>query len=118
VLHFSEDRAGDYINLCAGMIADGSQEEGAKLWSRLLQLAAENRATGGYFDLSKLVRTLRPDFELRDYPDFEADWKRIESVSAENIAAVRKVIGLGIELPRDEDPRCNQCTPVCLLCSP
>ena len=79
---------------------DGSLDEGAKLWSRLLQLAAENRETGGYFDLPRLVSALRPDFELRDYPDFEADWKRIEAVSSENVKGVRSVIGSDIHLAR------------------
>ena len=82
---------------------DGSLEEGTKLWSRLLQLAAENRATGGFFDLVKLVRVLRPDFELRDYPDYEADWRRIESVSRENLNNVRTVLGADIHLPRTEE---------------
>ena len=79
---------------------DGSLEEGTKLWGRLLQLAAENRGTGGYFDLPKLVSVLRPEFELRDYPDFEADWKRIEAVSSENVKRVRDVIGQDIHLAR------------------
>lgn len=101
VLSFSADREGEYINLCAGIVSDGGQDEGGKLWSRLLQLAAENRGTGGYFDLPKLVRKLRPDFELRDYPDFEADWKSLEALSAENVKAVRTVLGKDIQLPRD-----------------
>ena len=81
VLYFSDKAEGQYVNLCAEIVRDGSQEEAADLWSRLLQLAAENRATGGYFDLPKLVRKLRSDFELKDYPDFESDWMRLESVT-------------------------------------
>lgn len=78
VLPLLEGDEGKYISLCAEIVLDGSLKEGTKLWGRLLQLAAENRATGGFFDLSKRVHVLRPDFELRDYPDFAADWKRIE----------------------------------------
>ena len=100
VLPFTDTEEGEYINRCAEIVLDGSLEEGAKLWSRLLQLSAENRGTGGYFDLPKLVRSLRPDFELRDYPDFEADWKRIEAVSTDNAKRVRSVIGKDIELAR------------------
>lgn len=102
VLPFLEGEEGKNINLCAELVLDGSVGEGAKLWGRLLQLAAENRATGGYFDLLKLVRVLRPDFELRDYPDFEADWKRIEAVSRENLNNVRTILGADIHLPRTD----------------
>jgi hypothetical protein len=103
VLPFLEGDEGRYINLCVEIVLDGSVEEGAKLWSRLLQLAAENRATGGFFDLAKLVRVLRPGFELRGYADLEADWKRIEAVSQENVNNVRTVVGSDIHLPRTEE---------------
>jgi len=103
VVPFSDDKEGDYVNLCTAIVVAGSLDEGTKLWSRLLQLAAESRATGGYFDIPKLIRTLRPDFELRDHPDFEADWSRIESVTAENLRAVRAVIANDIQLARDDE---------------
>jgi hypothetical protein len=100
VLRFSDAAEGDYINLCAEIVRDGSVEEGAKLWSRLLQLASENRATGGYFDLPKLILTLRPEFELQDHPDFRNDWQKVETVASDNIKGVRSVIGTGLHLPR------------------
>jgi hypothetical protein len=100
VLAFSDATEGVYVNLCAEIVFDATLDEGAKLWNRLLQLAAENRGTGGHFNLPKLVRTLRPDFELRDYPDYEADWKRIEAVSAGNAAGIRKIVGQNINLAR------------------
>jgi hypothetical protein len=102
VLPFVEGEEGRYINLCAEIVLDGSLQEGGKVWSRLLQLAAENRGTGGYFDLAKMLRTLRPDFELRDYPDFEADWKRVDVISADNVNGVRSVIGTDIRLARTD----------------
>ncbi|MGB6875533.1 MAG: hypothetical protein WBD87_05815 [Candidatus Acidiferrales bacterium] len=103
VLPFVEGDEGRYMNLCAEITLPGSIEEGTKLWSRLLQLAAENRATGGFFDVVKLVRVLRPDFELRDYPEYEADWSRIESVSRQNVSNVRTVLGADIHLVRTEE---------------
>jgi ABC transporter family protein len=103
VLPFVEGDEGRYINLCADITLAGSAEEGSKLWSRLLQLAAENRATGGFFDVAKLVRLLRPDFALRDYPDYEADWIRVESISRQNVSNVRTVLGANIHLVRNEE---------------
>lgn len=102
VLPFLDGDEGKSINLCAALLIDGSIGEGTKLWARLLQLAAENRAAGGFFDLSKLVRVLRPDFELHDYPDFEADWQRIEAISRENLKNVRGILGAGVHLARTE----------------
>jgi hypothetical protein len=103
VLRFSEAQEGDYVNLCAEIVSDGRIEQGAKLWGRLVQLASENRATGGFFDLQKLIRILRPDFELRDYPDFRSDWGKVESITAENVKFIRKVLGGGVQLARQDE---------------
>jgi hypothetical protein len=100
VLPFADASEGIYINLCAELVLGGTLAEGTKLWSRLVQLTDENRGTGGYFDLPKLVRTLRHDFELRDYPDYKVDWQRIEAISAANAQAIRVVIGQNIQLAR------------------
>ena len=102
VLRFSEGHEGDYINLSAEIIRDGTLTEGAKLWDRLLHIAAENRATGGHLDVRKLIRLLRPDFELQDHPDFASDWRNVASVASENIKSVRSVIGHGIQLARQD----------------
>ncbi len=103
VLRFSDAVEGDYINLCAEIVRGGRIEDGAKLWARLLQLASENRATGGYFDLPKLIQILRPDFDLQDHPDFRPDWSKLEAVSAENAKGVRDILGTGIQLPRADE---------------
>jgi hypothetical protein len=105
VLRFSDSVECDYINLCAEIVRDGSVEDGARLWARFLQLASENRATGGHFDLPKLIRVLRPDFDLQDHPDFRSDWNRLDAVSADNIQGVRRVVGTGIELSRADARR-------------
>lgn len=103
VLPFWSHREGDCINLCAEIVLGKALEEATKLWDRLVKLSAESRGTGGYFDLAKLVRILRPDFELRDYPDFDADWTSLQSVTAANLQGVRTVIGTDIRLARDDD---------------
>lgn len=101
VWHFSDDREAEFVRLCADLIRDGSEGEAAKLWSRLLELAATARSTGGYFDYSKLVEALRAAFALRDLPDFESDWSRLDSVVTENVNAVRAVLGVHVHIPRD-----------------
>jgi hypothetical protein len=101
VLHFNENREeGRYINQCALLVSSGSVEEGTKLWNTLCQLAADNRGTGGYFDLPKLLQRLRGTFDLVDYPDFRADWARLDAISGDNLANVRSVLGADIHLDR------------------
>jgi hypothetical protein len=82
VSHFSEATEGDSINLCAELTTEETIEAGTKLWGRLVQLSSEARTTGGWFDILKLIDLLRPTFELRDYPNFSADWKRLVELSA------------------------------------
>jgi len=101
VLHFNENRQeGRYINQCALLVSSGSVEEGTKLWNTLCQFAADNRGTGGYFDLPKLLQRLRGTFDLVDYPDFRADWARLDAISGDNLATVRSVMGADIHLDR------------------
>jgi hypothetical protein len=101
VLRFDKNlEEGRYINQCALLVSSGSVEEGTKLWNTLCQLAADNRGTGGYFDLPKLLQRLRSTFDLADYPDFRADWARLDTISGDNLANVRSVLGAGIHLDR------------------
>src|ERR1039458_2252484 len=101
VLRFDKNlEEGHYINQCALLVSSGSVEEGTKLWNALCQLAADNRGTGGYFDLPKLLQRLRGTFDLVDYPDFRADWARLDAISGDNLANVRSVLGAGIHLDR------------------
>jgi len=102
VLHFNEKKdEGRYINQCANLVSSGTIEEGTKLWNALCQLAANNRGTGGYFDVPKLLRHLRGTFDLVDYPDFRADWRQLDALTAANLANVRSVLGDNIHLDRN-----------------
>jgi hypothetical protein len=93
VQHYNESKAeGRFVNQCAQLTTSGALEEGTKLWNSLLQLASDNRGTGGYFDLPKLLRHLRAGFDLRDYPDFEVDWTRLDGLTSSNLAGVRAVL--------------------------
>jgi len=104
VLRFNEKKdEGRNINQCATLVSSGTIEEGTKLWNALCQLAADNRGLGGYFDLPKLLRHLRGTFDLVDYPDFKADWKRLDTLTAVNMANVRTVLGDNIRLDRSDD---------------
>jgi hypothetical protein len=104
VLYFDKKlEEGRYINQCALLVSSGTVEEGRKLWNALCQLAADNRGTGGYFDVPKLLQTLRGTFDLVEYPDFKADWTRLDSVTGDNLANVRSVLGEDIRLDRSAE---------------
>ncbi|QNI37697.1 DEAD/DEAH box helicase family protein [Edaphobacter albus] len=104
VLRFDKNlEEGRYINQCALLVSSGSVEEGTKLWNALCQLAADNRGTGGYFDLQKLLQRLRGTFDLVEYPDFRADWARLDAISGDNLANVRSVLGSGIHFDRTSE---------------
>jgi hypothetical protein len=100
VAHFSDEREAAAVALCSEIVRDGSQTEGGKLWSRLLELVADGRARGGYFDLPRLLRALRSVVELKGHPDFEADWLRLDAVTFDNVKGVRTIIGNGVTLAR------------------
>ena len=101
VFPFSEKDENEAINLCAETVADGGLTEAQNLWGRLLQIAAESRGTGAHLDLTILIRKLRPDFDLREYPDFEADWRKLDAISTENVEnEVRTSLGAGVHLSR------------------
>jgi hypothetical protein len=100
IIHFSDHSEGHSLQLCIDMVVAGTEEEGRKLWSRLLHLAADGRGVGAHFDLPKLIRALKSEFALKHYPDYDADWKQLRAVSADNSANVRTVLGSGIHLTR------------------
>ena len=93
VLHFNKSGKKGVTSISVPLlVSSGSVEEGTKLWNALCQLAADNRGTGGYFDLPKLLQRLRGTFDLVDYPDLRADWARLDAISGDNLANVRSVL--------------------------
>ena len=104
VLYFNKKlEEGRYVNQCGLLVSSGTVAEGTKLWNALCQLAADNRGTGGYFDVPKLLQRLRGTFDLVDYPDFKADWTRLGTVTEDNLANVRSVLGKDIRLDRSAE---------------
>jgi hypothetical protein len=97
VLHFDKKlQEGRYINECALLVSSGTVAEGTKLWNALCQLAADNRGTG---DILMCPSSCK-GFDLVDYPDFRADWARLDTICGDNLANVRSVLGADIHLDR------------------
>ena len=89
--------------ICREIVRSGTLADGKKLWDRLEGLAKGGRSTGGFLDLPKLINSLRGVIELRDYPEFTADWKAIEDRSQANMGEIRVVVGDDIHLDRSEE---------------
>jgi hypothetical protein len=68
----------------------------------LKRLASESRGTGGFFDVLKLLRALRPDFQLLNYPDIEVDWSQLDALARKNINDIRAVIGADARIARND----------------
>jgi hypothetical protein len=89
----AEERA---VHSCREMTVQKSTEDGLRLWKRLIGLATEGRVAGGSMSVESLIRTLRSDFDLREYPDYEASWESVDRVSQANRDLVRDKIGLDV----------------------
>ena len=88
VLHFDfEDEPSrdetEAIVGCQRVLRSGDSDDAGRLWDRLRGIAAEQRGRGGSVSLPRLIGLLRGEFDLRDYPDHEADWEAVGRLSAE-----------------------------------
>ncbi len=105
VLHFdfeqepSRDEA-EAVAGCQRILRSGDPEAARRLWERLKGIAAEKRGHGGSLSLAGLVGLLRDEFDLRDYPDHEADWDAAGRLSVNVMDDVCTDIGEIVSLIR------------------
>ena len=105
-LDFEEDGSSQRIQaiqLCRSVLRSGSDQQALGLWERLGKIASRLRRSGGSIDLPRLLGEIRPEFEFRDFPDYEADWERITDDTRSALNRVRSSIGRTVSLPRSED---------------
>ncbi|WP_232798387.1 ATP-binding protein [Salinibacter altiplanensis] len=88
-------------------IESGSPEDGTDLWSALCSIGNDLRAAAGVIDREELVGRVRPSFHLTDFPDHQADWKKLDRFTAEALDQIPHTIGseaIGeVKLPRKEE---------------
>jgi hypothetical protein len=104
-LDFREEPSSDEvssISSCQTVLRSGDSSEAALLWRAIVGLATSLRTSGGSARLQDVIRLLRDQFRLKDYPDYEHDWVQLSRVSDEMAATVRCEIG-GHTLPRIRD---------------
>lgn len=86
--------------ICLRLLRSGNIEEVQALWAKLKEVAERLRRAGGDIDLGRLADELRGRFELRDFPNYEADWERLSDDTVSALSRVRSMIGGAVTLPR------------------
>lgn len=87
---------------CQQAIRSGQDDDARRLWQRLVGLAGEYRAAGGWLDVAGVVARLRGDFDLRDRIDDVADWRDLDRHSREAAEQVSLSIGGRVSLVRPD----------------
>jgi len=88
--------------LCSQLLTDGSSGNAGQLWNTACQLANSIRTSGGGLSRAELVSEIRQRHELRDLPDYAADWCTLSAWCEAELTAVRGSIA-GTTVNRDTE---------------
>ena len=88
------------IQICTEILRSGSVDEAQDLWWRLCSIASQDRPQAGFLDLPHLLGFLRNSFPLKEYPAYEADWKKLSSDTQRTLNSIRANIGGHVEFDR------------------
>ncbi|PHQ69522.1 MAG: hypothetical protein COB93_07855, partial [Sneathiella sp.] len=88
----------DAVNAARSLLADASMEDAKKLWSSIVDHARKTRLGSGTLDFGKLLRFLRSNFSLKDFPNYETSWHRLRAFSAEVESAIETTLPTGVAL--------------------
>ncbi len=91
------------VQNCRSVLRSGSLEEAQALWERLLIIASEHRPHAGFLDFPRLLGQVRSRFQLKDYPNHQADWASLLARTRQNLATIPDKIGATVSLPRDKE---------------
>jgi hypothetical protein len=101
--HDSSTQPKDAVQNCRSALRSGSLEEAQELWERLLIIASEHRPHAGFLDFPRLLDQVRSRFQLKDYPNHQADWARLLAQTRQKLTAIPDKIGTTVSLPRDKE---------------
>jgi hypothetical protein len=86
---------------CQHALRSGDLGETQSLWRAIVDLAAEHRSVGGSLDAAGVVARIRDDFELKDRPDYAAQWAILDARSKELASQIGDSVGGGVCLVRE-----------------
>jgi hypothetical protein len=101
--HQSSTRSREAVAKCRGALLSNSLDEAVDLWGELRMIAQAHRPKAGYLDLKSLADELRHKFQLKDFPEYQADWERLLRVTRDNLAIIRAKVGGIVSIPRNDD---------------
>jgi len=83
------------------ILETGDLQAATELWEALVLLVDHHRVDRGQIDLSVVLRALRHRFQLKEHPDYAADWNRLWADSKERWQSVPDLIGGKTRFPRN-----------------
>jgi hypothetical protein len=101
--HDPSTRLQSAVQYCRSVLRSGALEEAVSLWERLLAIASEHRPRAGYLDLPRLLEQVRSSFQLKDYPNYQADWAHLLARTRTNLTIIPDKIGNAVSLPREQE---------------
>lgn len=99
--HISRD-LDEALTFLSDILKSNSKDEGRSLWIRLIEIIVETKRAG-YIDLAVILKRIREEFELLDFPSHKQDWELLNHHSKENIDVINDRIGSDIFITRDKD---------------
>ncbi|MCK4391160.1 MAG: hypothetical protein KAV83_13090 [Desulfobacterales bacterium] len=93
----------DGLYFCGQILKDKSVEASRRLWDRLVSIVSERKPIGGGISRKELQDELIGEFELCDYPNFNADWELLREDCAFALELIQDTIGGSYRIPRDDE---------------
>ena len=88
------------VQRCREALSSGSLDEAQNLWETLQGISRDQRTSGGWVDIERLLNRLRHRFRLKNWPHHEADWQKLANLTSERLREVRTTIGGKVTLAR------------------
>jgi hypothetical protein len=90
------------LALCQTILRASDTETAMSLWTHMLRAARDYSSVGGDLTRPDLVRQLRGQFSLLEYPNYQPDWQRLVQTSRSLSDRVRDTIGGRLRLDRPD----------------
>jgi len=84
------------------LLANGTPEEGRKLWQAIGETAQRIRISGGGITQEELMGELRLRFEFKDFPEFSEDWHRLRTWRNTELMNIHEQVGGIAHVNRDK----------------
>lgn len=91
------------IELCRQALKDKNSDNAFGLYETLCHISTQQKSAAGYVDIPKLLQLLRRQFRLEDFPNHEADWKKLNASTIAKMDAILERIGNKLSFSREKN---------------